>query len=317
MRLGMVGLGKMGANMSRRLIQGGHEVVVFDVNPEAVSELEKEGAGAASSLEDLLTKLEPPRAVWIMVPAGEITDQTIEQLAGAMDSGDTIVDGGNSRYSDTVARAEALKEQGVELVDSGTSGGVWGLKEGYCLMVGAEEKTFDRLEPIFETLAPENGYAHVGPTGAGHFVKMVHNGVEYALMQGYAEGFELLKKSEFDIDVSQVAEVWRHGSVVRSWLLDLAASALDKDPDLSELSDRVDDSGEGRWTIETALANAVPTPTIALALFARFASRQDESFAGKMLSALRREFGGHAVHPAATPDAAESIKDASKPQETS
>jgi 6-phosphogluconate dehydrogenase len=317
MRLGMVGLGKMGANMTRRLMQGGHDVVAFDVNPETVEELAGEGATGAASLEDLVSQLEAPRAVWIMVPSGEITDSTIEALAAAMQDGDTIIDGGNSRYSDTVRRAEELGDRGIELVDSGTSGGVWGLKEGYCLMVGGSDEAFDRLEPIFETLAPENGYAHVGPTGAGHFVKMVHNGVEYALMQGYAEGFELMQKSEFDIDVSQVAEVWRHGSVVRSWLLDLAASALAKDPDLSELSDYVDDSGEGRWTIETALANAVPTPTIALSLFARFASRQEESFAGKVLSALRHEFGGHAVHPAAAPEPAEPIKDASKPTETS
>jgi 6-phosphogluconate dehydrogenase len=313
----MVGLGRMGANMSRRLMEGGHEVVAFDVDPEAVEELASEGAAGASSLDDLAAQLEAPRTVWIMVPAGSITEDTITQLAETLDEGDTIIDGGNSRYSDSIRRAGSLAERGIGFIDSGTSGGIWGLKEGFCLMLGAEEEAFRRHEPIFETLAPENGYAHVGPPGAGHFVKMVHNGVEYALMQAYAEGFELMQKSEFELDVSQVAEVWRHGSVVRSWLLDLAASALAKDPDLSELSDYVDDSGEGRWTIEVALANAVPTPAIAAALFARFASRQEESFAGKVLAALRREFGGHAVHPAVTKDEAEPIKDATKPTQAS
>lgn len=305
----------MGANMTRRLIGGGHEVVAFDVSPDAVEEIKGDGADGASSLEDLVGQLEAPRAVWIMVPSGKITDDTIASLADLLSEGDTIIDGGNSRYTESVARSEMLAERGIDFVDSGTSGGIWGLKEGYCLMLGATDEAFERLEPIFETLAPENGYAHVGPPGAGHFVKMVHNGVEYALMQAYGEGFELMKASEFPIDVSQVAEVWRHGSVVRSWLLDLAASALAKDPDLSELSDYVDDSGEGRWTLETAIQNAVPTPTIALALFARFASRQEESFSGKVLSALRHEFGGHAVHPAAAPDKAEPIKDATKPEQ--
>ena len=317
MRLGMVGLGRMGANMSRRLMKGGHEIVAFDVNAEAVEELAGDGATAAKTIEDLCKQLEAPRTVWIMVPSGEITEDTIAALADSLEEGDTIIDGGNSRYSDTKRRAEELAERGIGFIDSGTSGGVWGLEEGYCLMLGAEEEAFQRHEPLFETLAPENGYAHVGPPGAGHFVKMVHNGVEYALMQAYAEGFELMQSSEFELDVSQVAEVWRHGSVVRSWLLDLAASALSKDPDLSELSDYVEDSGEGRWTIETAIANAVPTPTIAVALFARFASRQDESFAGKVLAALRREFGGHAVHPAVTQEEAEPIKDASKPTQAS
>jgi 6-phosphogluconate dehydrogenase len=315
MRLGMVGLGRMGANMTRRLIGGGHEVVAFDVSPDAVEEIKGDGADGASSLQDLVGQLEAPRAVWIMVPSGKITDDTIASLADLLSEGDTIIDGGNSRYTESVARSEMLAERGIDFVDSGTSGGIWGLKEGYCLMLGATDEAFERLEPIFETLAPENGYAHVGPPGAGHFVKMVHNGVEYALMQAYGEGFELMQASEFPIDVSQVAEVWRHGSVVRSWLLDLAASALAKDPDLSELSDCVDDSGEGRWTLETAIQNAVPTPTIALALFARFASRQEESFSGKVLSALRHEFGGHAVHPAAAPDKAEPIKDATKPEQ--
>ena len=297
MQIGMVGLGKMGANMSRRLMTGGHEVVGYDVNPPAVEALAAEGVRGAASLEELVGALGAPRAVWVMVPAGEITEATIRDLAELLDEGDTIIDGGNSRYTDSVRRAAELSEKGISFVDAGTSGGIWGLEEGFCLMVGCAEETFTQLEPIFATLAPKDGYARVGAPGAGHFTKMVHNGVEYALMQAYGEGFELLKSSEFDIDLAQVSELWRHGSVVRSWLLDLAAHALSLDPELSDLSDHVDDSGEGRWTLETAIQNAVPTPTIALALFARFSSRQDESFSGKMLSALRREFGGHAVHP--------------------
>jgi 6-phosphogluconate dehydrogenase len=291
--------------------------VAHDVNADAVAEIAGEGATGAASLDELIGTLDAPRAVWIMVPSGKITDDTIAALAERLSEGDTIIDGGNSRYTESMKRAETLAEKGIDFVDSGTSGGIWGLKEGYCLMLGAKDEVFERLEPIFKTLAPENGYAHVGPPGAGHYVKMVHNGVEYALMQAYGEGFELMQKSEFEIDVSQVAEVWRHGSVVRSWLLDLAASALAKDPTLSELSDYVDDSGEGRWTLETAIHNAVPIPTIAMSLFARFASRQEESFSGKVLSALRHEFGGHAVHPAAQPEHVEPIKDATKPDQPS
>lgn len=289
----MVGLGRMGGSMTVRLVRGGHEVVAFDVDETAVKEAESQRASGATSLEDLAGRLEPPRAVWLMVPAGDITERTIEGLSGHLAPGDAIVDGGNSRYTDSIARAARLKERGIDFVDSGTSGGIWGLEEGYCLMIGAEPEVFARLEPVFATLAPENGYAHVGPPGSGHFVKMIHNGVEYALMQAYGEGFELLRTSELGIDVAQVAELWRHGSVVRSWLLDLAARALAADPDLASVGDYVEDSGEGRWTLETAIANAVPAPTIALALFARFASRQDESFSGKVLAALRREFGGH------------------------
>ena len=297
MQIGMVGLGKMGANMSRRLMAGGHEVVGFDVAPAAVEALAAEGATGAGTLGDLVEALGAPRAVWVMVPAGEITEATVCDLAELLEKGDIIIDGGNSRYTDSIRRAEELSAKGISFVDAGTSGGIWGLEEGFCLMVGSTEESFERLEPIFATLAPENGYARVGAPGAGHFTKMVHNGVEYALMQGYAEGFELMKSSEFDIDLAQVSELWRHGSVVRSWLLDLAAHALSVDPELSDLSDHVDDSGEGRWTLQTAIENAVPIPAIAAALFARFASRQDESFSGKMLSALRREFGGHAIHP--------------------
>ena len=292
----MIGLGKMGANMTTRLLGGGHEVVVYDINPETVAEAQAGGATGSTSLEDLVAQLQAPRRIWIMVPAGDITSQTISELTAHLNPGDVVIDGGNSRYTDSVERAKTLAASGIELLDAGTSGGVWGLKEGYCLMVGGNEDAFLSVEPIFETLAPPNGYAHVGPPGAGHFVKMVHNGIEYALMQGYAEGFELMRSSEFDVDVGNVAELWRHGSVVRSWLLDLAAGALKKDPDLEGVASYVEDSGEGRWTLETAIDNAIPTPTIALSLMARFASRQQDPFAAKMLAALRREFGGHGVH---------------------
>ncbi|MDQ3878272.1 MAG: decarboxylating 6-phosphogluconate dehydrogenase [Actinomycetota bacterium] len=303
MRIGMVGLGRMGANMSVRLMHGGHEIVAFDVNPDAVATLEKDGATGATSLEDLVTKLDPPRAVWVMVPAGDITESTIDKLSDLLSEGDTIIDGGNSRYSDSLRRAKTLQERGISFVDAGTSGGIWGLKEGYCLMVGADEKDFQRLEPIFETLAPPNGYAHVGPPGAGHFVKMVHNGIEYSLMQAYGEGFEVLQKNgQFELDLAQIAEVWRYGSVIRSWLLDLAASALQKNPTLEGISDYIDDSGEGRWTLDVAIENGVPMPALALALFTRFASREEEIFAGKLIAALRNEFGGHAIHPDIKPD---------------
>lgn len=297
MRLGMVGLGKMGANMTLRLVRGDHEVVVFDIDPDAVIRAAGEGAIASSSLAQLVAQLEPPRVVWMMVPAGAVVDQTIAELAELLKPGDIIVDGGNSRYSDTLARATALFQKGLSLVDAGTSGGIWGLEEGYCLMVGADAEEFDRLEPILETLAPPGGYARVGPPGAGHFVKMVHNGIEYGLMQAYGEGFELMKSAPFELELGQVAQLWRHGSVVRSWLLDLLTSALEEDPDLAELSDYVADSGEGRWTLHEAVDRAVPMPVLSAALFARFASRQESSFNGKVLAALRKEFGGHAVRP--------------------
>ena len=295
MKIGMVGLGRMGANMTVRLLRGGHEVVAHDVNPEAVEDASNEGARGASSLEDLVEQLDAPRTVWVMVPPGSVTTQTIDSLASLLSGGDAIVDGGNSRYTESIARASELAVRDIAFVDAGTSGGVWGLKEGYCLMVGGDEATFKRLEPLFATLAPENGYAHVGPPGAGHFVKMIHNGIEYGLMQAYGEGFELLKASEFGLDLPQIAELWRHGSVIRSWLLDLAARALAHDPELDGIAGYVEDSGEGRWTIEHAIDHAVPAPALALSLFARFSSRQQESFAAKLLAALRQEFGGHPV----------------------
>lgn len=295
MKIGMVGLGKMGANMTRRLLRTGHEVVVHDVRPEAIAELAKEGAEGADDLASLVAALAPPRLVWVMVPAGEITSATIRDVGSLLEPGDTIIDGGNSRYTDSIERGKSLADVGVSFLDAGTSGGVWGLDNGYCLMVGGNEEAFAVAEPIFVALAPEGGYARVGASGAGHFTKMVHNGIEYALMQAYGEGFEILHQSDLDIPIGDVAEVWRHGSVVRSWLLDLIAKALEDDPDLDQLDDYVEDSGEGRWTVETAIDLAIPAPTITLSLMQRFASRQDASYAGKMIAALRREFGGHAV----------------------
>ena len=291
----MIGLGRMGANMTRRLLERDHHVVVFDLDPSAVESAAANGATPSTSIEELAGLLTPPRAVWVMVPAGPATAATLTALQSCLSAGDVIVDGGNSRYTDTVRRAAELAAAGIDLVDSGTSGGIWGLTEGFCLMVGATNEAFARLEPVFRSLAPDEGYAHVGPPGAGHFVKMVHNGIEYALMQGYAEGLELLRSSDFDIDPAQVTELWRHGSVVRSWLLDLTARALHDDPALDSVAGYVQDSGEGRWTVEHALDHAVPVPAIASSLFARFASRQDESFAAKVLAAMRREFGGHEV----------------------
>ena len=288
MQIGMVGLGRMGAGMSERLRRGGHDVIGYDRDP-AVSQ--------ASSLDDLVGRLSPPRAVWTMVPSGEPTEQAIVALSGLLSGGDTVIDGGNSNFRDSIRRANALADQGIEFLDAGTSGGIWGLEEGFCLMVGGTENAFRRLEPVLKTLAPEDGYAHVGPSGSGHFVKMVHNGIEYGLLQAYAEGFEILRGSKLfsELDLHQISEVWRHGSVVRSWLLDLAEKALAADPQLSKIEDYVEDSGEGRWTVLEAIEEDVPAPLTALSLFARFASRQDSSFAMKMIAALRHEFGGHAV----------------------
>ena len=293
----MVGLGKMGANMSLRLMRGGHEVVVYDIDPAAVDKVTTEGALGASSLDDLVSKLKTPRAVWLMLPAGDITEEAIAEVAKRLGPGDVVIDGGNSRYVDSVRRATDLFKNGIAFMDCGTSGGIWGLEEGFCLMIGSDAEEFQRLEPIFETLAPPGGYARVGPPGAGHFVKMVHNGIEYGLMQAYAEGFELMRSSTLKLDIQGIAELWRHGSVVRSWLLDLLASALKEDPELDSLSDYVADSGEGRWTLQEAVERGIPMPALSAAMFTRFSSQQDVSFAGKVLAALRKEFGGHAVRP--------------------
>ena len=298
MEIGMVGLGRMGGNMAQRLLAGGHRVVVYDPQPKAVQAATQQGAVGAASLAELVGHLAAPRAVWVMVPAGEPTESTVNALAGLLSTGDAVIDGGNAFYKDSMRRAAALKERGIHFLDAGTSGGVWGLAEGYSLMVGGDPDAFKRLEPIFQTLAPgpDLGYGRVGPAGAGHFVKMVHNGIEYGLMQAYAEGFELLRaKEEFALDLPSIAEIWRHGSVVRSWLLDLTAEALRQDPGLEKLQAYVEDSGEGRWTVQESIDLGVPAPVIALSLQARFRSRQDQPFGGKLLAAMREQFGGHAV----------------------
>ena len=296
MQLGMIGLGKMGANMTRRLLLGGHDLMVFDRNPEAVAAATAYGVVGTESPEDLAGKLTAPRAVWVMVPSGEPTEQTIAHLAEVLERGDTIIDGGNSNYKDTVRRAAWLAERGLHAVDVGTSGGIWGIEEGYSMTVGGDAEAVSRLGPIFETLAPaaDKGWGHVGPSGSGHFVKMVHNGVEYGLMEAYAEGFNLMHhKEEFGLDIRQIAEIWRHGSVVRSWLLNLAARALADDADLDGVAPYVQDSGEGRWTVAEAIELGVATPVITSALEQRFASREAENFGNKLLNALRNQFGGH------------------------
>ncbi|HEX2529132.1 MAG TPA: decarboxylating 6-phosphogluconate dehydrogenase [Geminicoccus sp.] len=320
MQLGMIGLGRMGGNIVRRLMRHGHQAVVYDAVPQAVTALAGEGATASSSLEDFVGKLQAPKIVWIMLPAGEITQATVERLGGLLGQGDIIIDGGNSFYKDDIHRAAALAPKGIHYVDVGTSGGVWGLERGYCMMIGGEKATVDHLDPIFQALAPgkgdipltpgresfdprvELGYIHTGPVGSGHFVKMVHNGIEYGLMQAYAEGFDVLRNKNsaqlpaderYDLNMADIAEVWRRGSVVSSWLLDLTAIALAKDPDLSGFSGAVEDSGEGRWTINAAIEEAVPVDVLAAALFTRFRSRQDHTYAEKILSAMRFGFGGH------------------------
>jgi 6-phosphogluconate dehydrogenase len=333
MELGMVGLGRMGANMARRLMRDGHRIVAFDVSPDAVAALEKDGAEGASSLEDLASKLAAPRSAWVMVPAGEITEQTIGDLAAVLAPGDAIVDGGNSYYRDDIRRAETLREKGIDFVDCGTSGGVFGLERGYCLMIGGPDEAVARLDPVFGTLAPgveaaerspgragdvtpaENGYLHCGPNGAGHFVKMVHNGIEYGLMAAYAEGLNILKNAnagkaereadaetapldhpeyyQYDLDLPEVAEVWRRGSVIGSWLLDLTAAAMQESGDLSDFAGRVSDSGEGRWTSIAAIDEGVPAPVLTAALYERFSSRGLDDFGDKVLSAMRKQFGGH------------------------
>jgi 6-phosphogluconate dehydrogenase len=295
MEIGFIGLGKMGMNMVTRLQRDKHRVIAYDRTADLVKQAESQGCVGASSLADLVSKLKAPRAVWIMVPSGAPTEETVGAVAALLQKGDTIIDGGNTRFLDDVRRAAELKKKGIEYVDAGTSGGIWGLKLGYCLMVGGEKEPVKRLEPIFKTLAPEDGWAHMGGHGAGHYVKMVHNGIEYSMMQGYAEGFELMAKSEYKLDLAKIADLWMHGSVVRSWLLELAAGELSQDPRLDKLKGYVQDSGEGRWMIADAIDKDVPVPTLTTALFTRFRSRQEESFAEKMLAALRNAFGGHSV----------------------
>jgi len=296
MKVGFVGLGRMGANMVKRLLRDKHEIVGFDPNDSARKEVEKHGATTATSLNELVDKLKPPRVFWVMVPAGKITETTIEALKDLLQKEDIVIDGGNSFYKDSMRRAKDLQEKGIHFLDAGTSGGIWGLKIGYCLMIGGEKSIFKKVEPVFKTLAPENGYAYMGPSGSGHFVKMVHNGIEYAMLQAYAEGFEIMKaKKEFALDFSKISNLWNHGSVIRSWLLELAESAFGKDPHLGSIKGFVEDSGEGRWTVAEAISEDVPAPTITLSLLERFRSRQPESFSAKVIAALRNEFGGHAV----------------------
>jgi len=324
MQLGLIGLGRMGANMSKRLMKGGHTCTVFDLNTENVKNLEKDGAQGASSYQDLVQKLSKPRAVWVMVPAGKPTEDTVQTLAAAMEEGDIIIDGGNSFYKDDIRRAAELLKRGIHYVDVGTSGGVWGIERGYCLMVGASDEAFKHIEPIIKTLAPgigdisrtpgrekmagtaEQGYLHTGPPGSGHFVKMVHNGIEYGVMQAYAEGFDVMvnknskalpENERFALNVADIAELWRRGSVVGSWLLDLTAISLVEDPALSSFTGWVEDSGEGRWTIDAAMEEAVPVEVLASALFTRFRSRHEHTFAEKVLSAMRSKFGGHVERP--------------------
>jgi 6-phosphogluconate dehydrogenase len=297
MRIGMIGLGKMGGNMAQRLALGGHEVIGYDPHPPDAARVQEMHAALAPDLGGLVAQLPGPRTVWIMVPAGKPTQDTVDALAKLLSPGDLIIDGGNTRFTDDIARAAALEPKGIHYMDAGTSGGIWGLKVGYCLMVGGLPDDFRRVEPILKTLAPPDGYLYCGTVGSGHFVKMVHNGIEYAMMQGYAEGFEIMKASRFPLDLAAIANLWNQGSVVRSWLLELTARALDQDPGLEHLEPWVEDSGEGRWTVEESINTAVPAPVIALSLMMRFRSRQENSFGGRMLAAMRQQFGGHAVKP--------------------
>jgi 6-phosphogluconate dehydrogenase len=295
MRIGFIGLGRMGGNMVRRLLLGGHEVVVYNRSPEKTREIASEGAEAAFEIAEVVGKLAAPRVVFVMVPAGDATEAQITQLLEHLEPGDVIVDGGNSNFKDSVRRHALCAERGVRFVDAGVSGGIWGLQIGYCLMAGGDDDAVALVEPAFRTLAPEGGYLHAGPPGAGHYVKMIHNGIEYGLMQAYAEGFEIMHASTYDLDLASIADLWMHGSVVRSWLLELAGRALRPDQDLAHLKGWVADSGEGRWTVQEAMDRDVPAPVITLALQARFRSRQDESYGAKLLAALRNEFGGHPV----------------------
>ena len=298
MDIGIIGLGRMGGNMVRRLLEGGHRVAAYDPSAEAVKAVEGYGAVGASSVGEMIKSLPEKRIVWMMVPSGEPTENTVKKLAKELNEGDIVIDGGNSNYKDSMRRAEELKEKGIYFLDAGTSGGIWGLKEGYCLMVGGEYEAYKQVEPIFKTLAPsgDRGYGYVGPSGAGHFVKMVHNGIEYGVMEAYAEGFELMKaKKGFNLKLDEIAEIWRYGSVIRSWLLDLAAAALKESPELEEIQAYVEDSGEGRWTVEESIELGVPIPVITQSLQARFRSRQEQPFSAKLLAALRNQFGGHGV----------------------
>ena len=300
MRIAMIGLGRMGGNMVERLLQRGHEVVAYTRDQAKVQKAVEQGALGAKDLPDLVRQLPAPRHIWVMVPAGEATQDMIDRLVPLIQSGDMLIDGGNSKYTDDIERSEKLKTKGIHYMDAGTSGGVWGLKVGYCLMVGGDPEDFERMKPIYESLAPPDGYMHCGPAGAGHFVKMVHNGIEYGLMQAYAEGFEILKESRYkELDLAKVADLWNQGSVVRSWLLELTGLALHADPGLDALKAYVEDSGEGRWTVEESINLSVPAPVIALSLQMRFRSRQDNSFSARMLAAMRHQFGGHAVKKAA------------------
>lgn len=298
MRMAMIGLGRMGANMTTRLIKGGHDVLAFDLSEAAVEKAKSGGAEGALSLEDVAQELAPPRVAWVMVPAGDPVETSVAKLGDLFRQGDIIIDGGNSNYKDTLRRGDRLSERGIAYVDVGVSGGIWGLKEGYGMMVGGDDQPVQTIRPILETLAPapDKGWGHMGPRGAGHFVKMVHNGIEYGMMQAYAEGFAVLKaKQPFDLDLHQVAEAWRFGTVIRSWLLDLTALALEDDPELADIAPWVDDSGEGRWTVSEAIDLGVPAPVISEALYARFRSRRSDNFADKLLAAMRHQFGGHAV----------------------
>lgn len=295
MKIGFIGLGKMGGKMVERLLNDGHEVVVFNLTQKEVDEAVAKGAVAAKDLKDLVSKLEGRKLVWLMVPAGKPVDQNLEELQALLDKGDVVVDGGNSYWRETIARGEKMKTMGIHYLDCGTSGGVWGLANGYCLMYGGDKEACDFAEPIFKSLAPENGYLRCGESGSGHMVKMVHNGIEYGMMQAYAEGFEIMKNSPFDVDLEKVSKVWMQGSVVRSWLLELIGNALEEDQELSGIKDYVSDSGEGRWTVQTAIDFDVPAHVITASLFTRFESRQDSSYAMKLLAAMRNQFGGHEI----------------------
>jgi 6-phosphogluconate dehydrogenase len=295
MELAILGLGRMGGNMVRRLLRDNHRVVAYNRSPDPIKAAEQDGAVGAYTLQEVVDRLSPPRVVWMMVPAGDPVDRMIDHYLSMLDEGDILIDGGNSNWKQSVARAERVREAGINYLDIGVSGGIWGLEIGYCLMIGGDEESFRHVEPAFKTLAPENGYRLVGPNGAGHFAKMIHNGIEYGMLQAYAEGFELLESSPYDYDLRELSQLWNNGSVVRSWLLELAELAFEHDPKLESIRGYVEDSGEGRWTIQQAIDAAVPAPVLTLSLMARFSSRQDDSFAAKVVAALRREFGGHSV----------------------